>query len=84
LHNPVGLAPVEIDEFYGVEGVIDEEENLTPSERPIYTAPTQNFTVECIQLLSQSIDLEEIMNENYGINSFLVAVGIIEQCQNES
>ena len=74
--NPVGLAPVEVDDFYGIEGIESEQ---AENERPIYVAPTQGIITGCIDQLNQSINHEESMNENYGINTYLTVLDIIEQ-----
>ena len=81
LNNPIGAAPAEVDEFYGVEGQLDDEPE--GEGRPIYEAPIDGILDEFINQLSEAVNHDETMNLNHGINSYLTVLEILKQSQPE-
>ncbi|XP_057295760.1 uncharacterized protein LOC130624204 [Hydractinia symbiolongicarpus] len=67
--NPVGIAPHEVDQLYGVEGYLStEEEEPEGNERPIFVFH-QQISQNCFQELSETIT-DDSKHENSGINSY--------------
>ena len=81
LSHPIGLAPTEVDDFYGVEGIIEEAnyENII-SERPIFDAPfiINILTDQVLEVLNREINIELSMSNNFGIDNYLHAIQILE------
>ena len=77
--NPVGLAPFQVDNLYGVDGNVSIIEDQRGSdERPIFEFSMPSLNQTCLDELN-SLTEEELINESDGIETY---IHVLETIQN--
>jgi len=78
--NPVGLAPEYVDNMYGVDGVLNDDEISEVNDgRPIFECPScELLSEECVSQIKQ-ITLQDDFQRNHGIDSFINALQVVKQ-----